>query len=199
MIKLKKLLTEEVVCDTLEEMNLRKTIATGIMGLSSMLPLKGIDHQKLFNQIADHEGIRQYAYADSVGLPTIGVGFNLADKDNRDFLKKHNVDLRKLLGKKTKLSDTAIINLYKHSLHKAGNDVKSLIKNFDSLPDVVQMVLIDMSFNLGKTRLAKFVNMISAVERNDYQTAADEMVDSKWYGQVKRRGVKLVSMMRSAK
>jgi len=33
---------------------------------------------------------------------------------------------------------------------------------------------------------------------NDYQTAADEMVDSNWYKQVKSRGPRMVNVMRSA-
>ena len=33
---------------------------------------------------------------------------------------------------------------------------------------------------------------------NDYQKAADEMVDSNWYKQVKSRGPRMVAVMRSA-
>ena len=37
--------------------------------------------------------------------------------------------------------------------------------------------------------------MWAAVEVSDWATAADEMQDSKWYGQVKNRAVRLVSRM----
>ena len=40
--------------------------------------------------------------------------------------------------------------------------------------------------------------MKAALEQNDYSTAADEMVDSKWYKQVKTRGPRTVALMRSA-
>jgi hypothetical protein len=39
--------------------------------------------------------------------------------------------------------------------------------------------------------------MKAALENNDYATAADEMVDSKWYKQVKTRGPRTVALMRS--
>jgi hypothetical protein len=55
-----------------------------------------------------------------------------------------------------------------------------------------------MSFNLGLTKLNKFVEMKKALQANDYQKAADEMVDSNWFKQVKTRGPRMVDIMRSA-
>jgi hypothetical protein len=40
--------------------------------------------------------------------------------------------------------------------------------------------------------------MKQGLMNNDYQTAADEMVDSLWYDQVKSRGPRMVKLMRSA-
>jgi lysozyme len=53
-----------------------------------------------------------------------------------------------------------------------------------------------MMFNIGKGRLSGFKKMISAIEQGDYEKAAAEMVDSKWYNQVGYRAVRLVGMMR---
>ena len=61
------------------------------------------------------------------------------------------------------------------------------------------MVLVDMSFNLGKPKLMKFKKMIEALQRYDFETAADEMIDSAWYHQVGRRSKYLVNKMRTAK
>jgi len=60
------------------------------------------------------------------------------------------------------------------------------------------MAIVDMAFNLGLTKLNKFVDMKAALMNNDYNTAADEMVDSNWYKQVKSRGPRMVKIMRSA-
>ena len=40
--------------------------------------------------------------------------------------------------------------------------------------------------------------MIAALKNLDYNTAADEMVNSNWYKQVKNRGVEDVNLMRAA-
>jgi lysozyme len=55
-----------------------------------------------------------------------------------------------------------------------------------------------MAFNLGLTKLNKFEKMKAALGQNDYSRAADEMVDSNWYKQVKSRGPRTVALMRQA-
>lgn len=46
-------------------------------------------------------------------------------------------------------------------------------------------------------RLKKFLGMKSDVDARDWNKAADEMIDSKWYKQVPNRAGKLVKRMRS--
>ena len=54
-----------------------------------------------------------------------------------------------------------------------------------------------MMFNMGFPRLKKFKGMYKAVLAGDWQKAADEMVDSRWYKQVTNRAERLVKRMRS--
>ena len=56
-----------------------------------------------------------------------------------------------------------------------------------------------MSFNLGLTRLSKFKKLKTALLQRDYNSAAKEMMDSRWYGQVGRRSRELVKTMKSIK
>ena len=58
-------------------------------------------------------------------------------------------------------------------------------------------VLIDMCYNMGWPALSKFKNMFAAIDAEDFEEAARQMMDSKWYRQVKVRGVKLVQAMRT--
>ena len=62
---------------------------------------------------------------------------------------------------------------------------------------VRKRVVVDMVFNLGKTRFLKFKDTIAALEKEDFDTAAKEMTDSKWCKQVKTRCTTLVGMMKS--
>ena len=53
-----------------------------------------------------------------------------------------------------------------------------------------------MMFNLGRPRLSKFRGMKAGVDAKDWNRAAEEMVDSRWYAQVGRRAQRLVERMR---
>ena len=64
--------------------------------------------------------------------------------------------------------------------------------SFDKLPEEIQHVLINMSFQLGKPRLSKFKKMIAAVEVEDYQEMANQMEDSRWYKQTTNRAQRLI-------
>ena len=64
-------------------------------------------------------------------------------------------------------------------------------------PEAAQLVVANMMFNLGLPRFSKFKKMIRAIELGDWQSAADEMIDSKWYQQVTARARRLEAVMRS--
>ena len=56
---------------------------------------------------------------------------------------------------------------------------------------------MNLSFNMGERRLRGFQKMIAAVHAGDFERAADELVNSKWYTQVQpSRSHRIVKMMR---
>ena len=65
------------------------------------------------------------------------------------------------------------------------------------LDPVRKAIIIDMLFNLGLPGLRGFKNMFRALRADNYKRAADEMLDSKWAGQVGYRARKLADMMRT--
>ena len=156
---------------------------------------KDLRAQNFYNMFVKNEGNRSDAHPVN-GVMHIGIGYNLEDEDNKQFLKKQGIDLQELLDGRL-LTDNETKILYNYSLTKAFNDIQKYDKNFAKRPEPVKMALVDMSFNLGLTKLNKFVDMKAALMNNDYNAAADEMVDSKWYDDVKSRGPRMVKVMRS--
>jgi lysozyme len=144
-----------------------------------------------------NEGNKPQVYKDSKGNRTIGIGFNLEDAGNRKFLKESGIDINELFNGR-KLTDRETKTLYNRSLTQAFKDAQSYDPNFAKRPEAVKMTLVDMAFNLGLTKLNKFEKMKAGLMNNDYNVAADEMIDSKWYKQVKSRGPRMVQVMRSA-
>ena len=153
--------------------------------------------QNYYDMLSLNEGNKPKVYKDSKGIPHIGIGFNLEDAGNREFLKREGIDINELFDGK-KLIENEIRNFYNHILTQAFKDAQSYDPNFAKRPEAVKMTLVDMAFNLGSTKLNKFVGMKKGLMNNDYNTAADEMVDSNWYKQVKSRGPRMVQVMRSA-
>ena len=55
-----------------------------------------------------------------------------------------------------------------------------------------------MCFQLGKTGVSKFKKMFTALQTEDYTTASEEMLDSKWFEQTPVRAKSLSYIMRSS-
>tara|TARA_R110002126_G_scaffold1058_3_gene6497 strand:+ start:202 stop:729 length:528 start_codon:yes stop_codon:yes gene_type:complete len=144
-----------------------------------------------------NEGNKPKVYKDTKGKRTIGIGFNLEEPANQKFLKEKGININELFDGR-ELTDKETKTLYNHSLTQAFKDAQKYDPNFAKRPEAVKMTLVDMAFNLGLTKLNKFERMKTGLINNDYNTAADEMIDSKWYKQVKDRGPRMVNVMRSA-
>ena len=150
-----------------------------------MLPLNLIERIK--EDLVKHEGYVTEIYLCSEGYPTFGIGHMVTEDD-----MEHTWPVG------TPVTDERILQVFHDDCNAACTDASALFLNFSSHPENVQRVLVNMAFNLGRSRLGKFKNMITAVNEGNYSKAADEMVDSKWYRQVKRRGEELVEIMRGA-
>jgi len=150
-----------------------------------MLPPNLIEQIK--EDLVKHEGYVTEIYLCSEGYPTFGIGHMVTEDD-----MEHTWPVG------TPVTDERILQVFHDDCTAACTDASALVLNFSSHPENVQRVLVNMAFNLGRSRLGKFKNLITAVNEGNYSKAADEMVDSKWYRQVKRRGEELVEIMRGA-
>ena len=76
------------------------------------------------------------------------------------------------------------------------DECQVLYPDFDELPEEAQLIIANMMFNMGRPRLSKFKGMKAGVDAKDWNRAADEMVDSRWYDQV-TNAKRLVARMRA--
>ena len=137
-----------------------------------------MDKARLIKQLEIDEGRSKRIYLDTAVPPkwTGGVGRNLTDRG---------------------FSDDEIDLMLANDIKLAEKDARSLVPGFDRLDDVRQEVLVNMSFNLGYSRLAGFKKFLTAVNSSRFAEAAAEMEDSKWFKQVGQRGVRLRDAMRT--
>jgi lysozyme len=131
---------------------------------------------KLFAEWAEDR--RAFPYEDSVGKITIGIGRNLDDRG---------------------LSEDEIDYLFANDQKIVNQEIHRMFPWYEGLDDVRKLVVFDMVFNMGSRRFSGFVRTIAALKHGDYQEAADEMTDSRWYRQTGRRSKVLVEAMRTGK
>lgn len=132
----------------------------------------------LRQQIIQDEGLRLFPYEDTVGKLSIGYARNLTDRGitqaEASELLDHDIT-------------TALADLYQHF---------QFVLLFDG---VRQVVLANMCFNLGVTKLAGFTQMWAALKKAppDYAGAAVQMLESEWAAQTGARATRLASAMQS--
>jgi len=146
--------------------------------------------------IEDHEGNEDTVYNDTMGNPTIGIGFNLNREDAKSRISSLGLDYDSVLDGSTSLTDKQIKRLFERDYMLAVGRASYFLPTFNSQPKEIKIVLVNMAYNLGGEGLGEFVRFRQALLEKDYPKAANEMVDSKWYYQVGNRSKELVAMVR---
>ena len=135
----------------------------------------------LRKEIEADEGCKYEKYRCSEGYPTAGIGHLLTEWDE---------EYSEPIG--TAVSEEQVQKWFEKDVQTAINDCQDIFNDFDSLPEDIQHVLINMAFQLGGPRLSKFKRMIAAVEVEDYREMSLEMEDSRWFKQTTNRAQRLI-------
>jgi lysozyme len=77
------------------------------------------------------------------------------------------------------------------------NEFTLNVEGFYTHSEEVQLIVANMLFNMGLTKLSKFKKFQKALNNRDYAEAAVQMKDSKWYDQVTNRAERLCVRMRA--
>lgn len=134
-----------------------------------------MDTNQLMKDIMIDEGLRLKPYLCSEGKLTIGYGRNI---------------------QQTGITKEEALYLLDNDLDRVEQELDRSFVWWRTMSDKRQRALANMCFNLGLKKLLGFKNMLAAMERKDFETAANEAVDSDWYKQVKDRSPRIVEMIR---
>ncbi len=128
--------------------------------------------------IAD-EGVSRLPYEDSKGILSVGIGHNL----------------------EAPMSDRLMMLIFREDLRVATMEAERNLPYLRGLDPVRRDAILNMAFNMGFPRFLSFVKMHAAMERGDYDTAADEAKDSKWYREdvQKSRSERIIHMIRTGR
>ena len=136
-----------------------------------------MDMVRLRETITRHEGSRLQMYQDSLGIWTIGVGHNIQEKG---------------------ISPKVMELMLDEDLEEAISELKRSVSFFSKMPQQVQEALVNLSFNLGIPRLMQFKKTLAYLRNGEFESAADELLDSRYAEQVGRRALEIADMIRTA-
>jgi len=147
-----------------------------------------MNREAVYEQLKIDEGVEYVIYNDHLGYATFGVGHLILESDE---------EFGRPVG--TRISEERVKECFEADLDLAIGECHALYERgtFDNLPDEVQQILVNMMFNMGRTRLSKFKKFNAAIEAGDWKTAAVEGRDSLWYKQVTNRAERLMTRLES--
>jgi lysozyme len=136
-----------------------------------------MDITVLEQELTRDEGCEASAYQDSLGYWTIGIG--------------KCVDARKGCT----LSSAAISFIFQESVQEVTDGLAAHLPWWAALDDTRQRVLANMCFQMGIRGLLRFQKFLAAMQAGNWSTAAAEMQNSVWWGQVPARAARLQQMV----
>lgn len=147
--------------------------------------------------IKKHEGVRFSMYKDSLGIPTVGVGFNLKRPDADAVLASVGANLTSvMLGKP--LNAAQVDALLEKDIAACAADLRTMIPGFDTLPEKAGAVLMDLRFNLGGAGLRKWPKTLASFRAHDWEAAAKNIESNTiWRSQVGKRADENIALLRS--
>lgn len=126
-------------------------------------------YTELSNHIKEYEGFSRLVYECTSGYATIGYGRNVEQMG----ISKEEADV-----------------MLNNDIAQCLKELRGIMNRFDELPDKAQLVLVDMCYNLGLSKLLNFENMLDAIDAGNWDKASQELLDSKYAKQVKRRATR---------
>lgn len=133
--------------------------------------------EKLVQDLKREEGFRLDVYLDTEGFPTVGYGCRVSVGDT--------------------INQETAEALFRYRLAQAIDGFHRIPRHLTKhLNEARRRVICQMIYQMGLRGTMGFKRMWIAVEAEDYETAAAEMIDSLWARKTANRAFRLAQVMR---
>lgn len=139
----------------------------------------------IFDILEREEGFSATPYVDTEGYVTIGYGTKLSTK---------NAPIEYFTLTVTKKTAQTMLEE-----HLKGCSRYLARKNLTHVNSARYMILQSMCYQLGEAGLDSFKKMWKAIEKGDWNEAARQALDSKWYQQTPSRSNRHAEVLRTGK
>ena len=113
----------------------------------------------LLDSIKQHEGFRSKVYQCSNGFDTIGFGAAIKDLE---------------------IDEDIAEQILVSQIHKLEKRIVETFSWYDTCPDTIKDVVLEMCFQIGVGGFSKFKKTIGYASNSDWINMSTEMLDSKW-------------------
>jgi len=140
-------------------------------------------YEELKNEIRLHEGYRDTVYLDSLSKKTVGFGHLCVEdhwEDDKQYDKKY------------------LEEIFEKDFNIALNDANKILEG-KPVNHIAREAIIELVFNIGMPRTKKFVKCLAALDKEDYNEAGNQILDSLYARQVPARAGTLAGKIKSAK
>jgi len=139
--------------------------------------MRQMDLTQVRKRLIEHEGIKLKPYHCTAGKLTIGVGRNLDDRG---------------------ISQATATQMLEEDIEIVLDELKRALPFWENLKWNYKEALVDLAFNMGVPRLMMFRKMLSAIEADDPDKAAEELLESRYASQVGIRASNISALLRAS-
>ncbi|ATN93090.1 endolysin-murein hydrolase [Salmonella phage Melville] len=150
----------------------------------------------IFDMLRIDEGLKLEIYKDTEGFWTVGIGHLLTKNPNKSVAIS---ELDRLVGRNTsgKITQSEAELIFKNDVETA---VSGILKNATLKPVYNSFIgdeprlaaLINMVFQMGVAGVAGFKNSMALLKAKDWDRAAVNLAQSKWYKQTTNRARRVI-------
>lgn len=153
----------------------------------------------IFGMLRIDEGYDSKIYKDTEGFWTIGIG-HLLTRDPSLTVAKAELD--KLVGRSCdgKITQAEAEAIFAKDVDKATRGVMAnavLKPVYDVLDGVRKAALINMVFQMGVAGVAGFTNSMALLKAKNWEKAAVNLAQSKWYRQTPNRAKRVIATFKT--
>ena len=144
------------------------------------------------------EGLRYRAYKDTTGHITVGIGFNMDNPTAKAIWLRADIpeSFNAVYTQQSVLSTNSVVKLLNTCVDNCRIDLESvLLRDVQDMPTYVQLALINLMFNLGKSVFSQFTTFIDLIKTGNYNDASIDLGTTLWSKELPLRSQRVVALL----
>lgn len=151
----------------------------------------------VYDMLKYDEGIKYKAYKDTKGNITVGIGFNMDNPAAKGVWLKTDINesFTSVYVGTSALSTNSITALLNTCIDSCRQDLETIFPDFLSYSNLVQLALINLMFNMGKSTFSTFLKFIGFIRIQSFAEAAIDLSTTLWAKELPERAKRVVALL----